>query len=260
MKPEWTDCGVKQKSFVKNSEKLAENCALAIMTKAPRVGQVKTRLSPPLTLDEAAALNACFLRDTAVSIEEACREGNSQPVAVFTPDDAQEEYVNLISRDFYFLPQRGVAFGERLLNALTDLLAQEAKSVCLIDSDSPTLPVNIFRQVVEHLSEEEDRIVIGPSCDGGYYLIGLKKKHARIFSDIDWSTEQVCAQTKERAAEIEVPVIELPMWYDVDDQTTLARLCAALFASQKEFAPATKKFLEKIIAREGRERDRKSVV
>src|SRR5713226_3270214 len=88
-------------------------CALAVMTKAPRAGQVKTRLVPPLTPAEAAQLNTCFLRDTADAIAKATGD-IAQGIAVFTPVGAEQAYSDILPHDFDLLPQRGNGFGERL--------------------------------------------------------------------------------------------------------------------------------------------------
>jgi glycosyltransferase A (GT-A) superfamily protein (DUF2064 family) len=109
---------------------------------------------------------------------------------------------------------------------------------------------------VELLRLPGDRTVLGPCDDGGYYLIGLKSLHRELFEQIDWSTERVLEQTKQRAAEIDVEVKLLPMGYDVDDRATLRRLCSELLGenSRKGLAPNTRKFLTQIIESEGRDR------
>src|SRR5438105_1168639 len=99
---------------------VSERCALAVMTKAPRAGQVKTRLVPPLTPDEAAHLNICFLRDTAAAIAEAAVEV-ALGIAVYTPVGAESAYVDILPLDFGLIPQRGDKFGERLACAAEDL-------------------------------------------------------------------------------------------------------------------------------------------
>jgi len=106
------------------------------------------------------------------------------------------------------------------------------------------------------LQGADDRIVLGPSDDGGYYLIGMKKLYRRLFQEIDWSTERVFAQTLERAREIGLNVHLLPSCFDVDDRAALRRLCDELLGanSRCDIAPATTKFLSQLIAREGRER------
>lgn len=233
-------------------------CALAVMTKAPRAGKVKTRLTPPLTSEEAAALNICFLRDTTAAISATASEGHARGIGVYTPVGEESAYNEILPAHFELVAQRGDAFGERLIAAAEDLLQVGFHSLCLIDSDSPTVPQRAYSQAVQFLSQPGDRLVIGPSEDGGYYLIGLKKIHRRIFEEIDWSTERVFQQTLERAREIGLPVELLPTWYDVDDRSTLRRLSRELLEGQGSgdgyAAPETHGFLAGLIAREGRER------
>lgn len=228
-------------------------CALGIMTKAPRAGAVKTRLQPPLTAEEAAALNICFLRDVSNAIAQA--SAGSMGVGIFTPTESEDAYQNILPGDFLLLPQRGEDFGARLANAVEDLLHLGFVSCCLINSDSPTVRADFFRQAVAELQHAGDRVVLGPSDDGGYYLIGLKKFHRRLFEEIDWSTERVLAQTISRASETGLAVHQLPNCFDVDDRATLRRLAQELLGdNENSAAPATKKFLQDLIAREGRER------
>src|SRR5438270_8794720 len=87
-------------------------CALTVMTKAPQAGQVKTRLVPPLTPDEAAELNKCFLRDTTAAISGVTIHNNASGIAVYTPIGTESTYVDILPGDFSLLPQRGVGFGE----------------------------------------------------------------------------------------------------------------------------------------------------
>jgi hypothetical protein len=233
-------------------------CAMGVMTKAPRAGKVKTRLTPPLSPEEAAALNVCFLRDTSAAIAAASNEGLAHGVGVYTPVGLENAWADILPRDFYLVPQRGDAFGERLTLATEDLLRVGFDSACLIDSDSPTVPVQAYADAARLLAAPGDRIVFGPSDDGGYYLIGMKQLHRRVFEDIDWSTERVAEQTLQRASESGVEVHLLPTCFDVDDAATLRRLCDELLGREappdRFAAPETKRFLEQIIAREGRER------
>ena len=147
---------------------------------------------------------------------------------------------------------------QRLIGAIEDLLALGFASVCLINSDSPTAPISVFAEAARVLSSPDEKVVLGPSDDGGYYLIGMRKLHARLFEEIDWSTDRVRAQTGERAAEIGLAVRLLPDCYDVDDDKSLHRLCDELLgpnqAVDPEIAPATRQFLRDIVAREGRHR------
>ena len=232
-------------------------CALAVMTKAPEAGRVKTRLTPPLSPEEAAALNVCFLRDTAAAISCTASTNPAKGIGVYTPIGAEAAYAGILPNEFVLVPQRGETFGERLLAATEDLLQLGFDSLCLIDSDSPTVPAHAFSGAVELLSVADDSVVLGPSDDGGYYLIGLKKPHRRMFEQIDWSTDRVLEQTVAAAREMGLVVNLLPTWYDVDDRTTLARLCAEFFGSNGSEgfgAPATRQFLAGLLEREGRAR------
>ncbi len=235
-------------------------CALAIIAKAPRAGLSKTRLCPPLTPQEAAELSRCFIRDTTASFAEVKRGvPAAQGVAVFTPDEAAPIFDGLCPADFPLLRQRAGHFGERLFAAAEDLFAAGFSSVCLIDSDSPTMPPGALAAAVEILNGPEDRVVLGPSEDGGYYMIGLNRSHRALFDNIAWSTGEVFAQTCERAGEIGVPVEVLPTWYDVDDAASLAALCREFFTEDGSVprgfaAPHSREFLSAIIAAEGRAR------
>jgi rSAM/selenodomain-associated transferase 1 len=233
-------------------------CALAVMTKAPRAGKVKTRLSPPLTPEEAAQLNSCFLRDTAASIAATVQDGRARGIAVYTPLGAEREYGEILPAEFALVAQRGEALEDRLIFATEDLFSLGFESACLINSDSPTVPPQAFSQAVQILSEPEDALVLGPSEDGGYYLIGLKKLHRSLFQDIDWSTEHVLEQTIESARKLDLQVHLLPMWFDVDDRASLSRLVRELFtengnAPEAFPAPSTRGYLTELLLRDGRE-------
>jgi len=228
-------------------------CAMAIMAKAPRAGKVKTRLSPPLTLEESAALNICFLRDTAENLAKIAEAGESSAMVCYTPVGDEAAFDGLLPEGFALIGQRGDAFGERLLAAAADILACGFGTVCLIDSDSPTVPAAAFEAAIAALAPEGDRVVLGPSHDGGYYLIGLKQAHAAVFERITWSTASVLEETVERAREAGIEVVLLPLWYDVDDAATLAILSEELLeAKTPDFAqiagyaaPHTRGFLLK---------------
>ena len=171
-------------------------------------------------------------------------------IAVYTPVGAESVYTDILPADFSLLPQRGDKFGERLYAALEDLFKCGFESVCLIDSDSPTVRAENFEQAVELLSTTEDLVVLGPSDDGGYYLIGVKKPHRHLFEQIDWSTERVLNQTIQRATEIGLEHKLLPSGYDVDDDASLRRLCNELLGEQGDdsVAPSTRKFLAGLVA------------
>ena len=240
-----------------NPTSIASRCALALMAKLPIAGSVKTRLTPPLAPEEAAALSECFLRDMTMNFA-SLNANRTEGVVLYTPVNAGAALRDLLPNAFKLLVQRGETLGERLINAADELLSNGFESVCLINSDSPTLPREILETAVSYLAQNGDRVVLGPSEDGGYYLIGLKRPHRNLFERIAWSTADVLAHTIERAAEINLPVETLPTWYDVDDVATLRLLCDELSLSsdgtdtQSRFrggfaAPHTRKYLTSLL-------------
>lgn len=238
------------------------SCAMAMMIKAPHAGKSKTRLVPPLTHAEAAELSVCFLRDTSDNIANMVFNNNAEGVAVYTPIGAERDFDGLLPAGFSLLAQRGEGFGERLFHAAEDLLRIGFESLCLIDSDSPTLPPELLMQATRALESAGDRVVLGPTDDGGYYLIGIKRIHQRLFTNITWSTAHVLEQTIERANEINLDVELLPVWYDVDDASSLNALCNELFSlsgnhdnhKRAYSAPHTRRFLAQLIEAAGRKR------
>ena len=210
-------------------------CAVAMMAKAPRIGDAKTRLAPPLSETEAAALSSCFIRDTADNIIAAAQSAPIHGHVACSPPDSEAVFRALLPEPIRLLPSRrvglGHSLGHSLADAAKDLLAAGYGSVCLVNSDSPTLPTSVLTEAAQTLLASEDRVVLGPAEDGGYYCIGLKSPHARLFEDIAWSAEQVLAQTHERAHEIGLDTAVLPMWYDIDDLASLRRLAEELLGN-----------------------------
>jgi rSAM/selenodomain-associated transferase 1 len=226
------------------------------MAKAPIPGRVKTRLSPPLTPNQAAALNVAFLRDTSANLAAVAERTIASPVVSYTPAGEEHRFEGILPPEFELIVQRGEDFGERLLYAAEDLLACGFSAVCLIDSDSPTVPKRAYVEAVLALQQPGARVVLGPSADGGYYLIGIKRADARLFEGVSWSTSDVYSQTVERVHAAGLELVELPMWYDVDDAATLSQLRAELLAGiapgfaieQGYVAPATRALLEQMSA------------
>jgi uncharacterized protein len=211
-------------------------CAIAVMTKAPQAGQSKTRLSPPLTLQQAAALSAAFLRDATENIRLAAQTASIAGYVAYAPDGAAHLFdghlavgTGLVLADGTAVDHAGITgLGRSLLQAATALLASGHEAVCLLNADSPNLPTQFLLDAAEALKAPGDRMVLGAADDGGYYLIGLKRPHASLFRDIAWSSEQVSRQTLERAAEAGLETVLLPKWFDVDDLGSLHRLADSL--------------------------------
>jgi rSAM/selenodomain-associated transferase 1 len=205
---------------------MAAPVAIGIFCKTPAAGLCKTRLSPPLDPEECAALSACFIRDVAATIDEVARDGTAVGYAVYTPVGTEADLRPLLPAPFRLLPQCDSDFGTRLTVAMRALLERHDGAI-MVNADSPTLPAAILRAAVA-ATRQRNAVVLSPALDGGYTLIGLSRMHERLFVDIPWSTAQVYERTVARAAEIGVPVVAVPGWYDVDDAASLALLLSEL--------------------------------
>ncbi len=216
--------------------------ALAIFAKAPMVGQVKTRLCPPLTPKQAAELYCCFLLDI---LENVSVLPDISIFLAFTPAGAEAIFHPFLSRQVELVPQRGDSLGERMANTLGDLLAEGFKRVAITGSDLPTLPVSHLREAFRLLYKENTDVVLGPSEDGGYYLIGARTLYPPLFEGITWSTPTVLSQTCKRAESLGLRVAFVPPWYDVDTRDDLQRLIADL-GNPTCYSPRTRCFLQHV--------------
>jgi hypothetical protein len=219
--------------------------ALVVMAKAPREGEVKTRLIGEFTAAEAAAIYTNFLRDTFVLVEAVGEERETvQIVLCYTPAGSEEAFENIEREGSLMLAQRGGDLGERLINCFADLFEFGFGSVVVIGADSPTLPEEILIEAFDRLTGEND-VVIGPAEDEGYYLIGMRKLHAEIFNDIPWGTDRALAATEARVSEAGLELKLLPVWYDVDAPEELERLRREL-DENKAVAKFTRRFLKEL--------------
>jgi rSAM/selenodomain-associated transferase 1 len=213
----------------RNCEQQRAACAMAVMVKASSPGRTKTRLVPPLTHDEAAAINTAFVRDAADNILAAAALADISGWLAYAPAGSEDFFRRHVPEPIGLIETTGSDIGECLIRAAGALLDRGYRSVCLLNSDSPSLPVGHLVAAAVALAAPGDRVVLGPSTDGGYYLVGMKRPHQGLFRDIDWSTERVFRQTLARAGELGVPVVELPAWYDVDDADSLRLIVGELF-------------------------------
>ena len=209
--------------------------ALVIFAKAPIPGQVKTRLCPPLTPDEAATLHGSFVLDALertkaavatlklpIDRSLACAPSTTH---VFFKIMEERQGVKLID-------QVGADLGGRMNQAFHTLFAQGYRQVVLIGTDVPTLPLSHFKQAL--LALENHDLVLGPALDGGYYLIGLKRMAPELFTDIPWSTDQVLRLTQGKAATIGLKASLIQPWRDVDTLADLEALIEACNAESKK--------------------------
>jgi hypothetical protein len=202
--------------------------ALVVMAKAPLVGSVKTRLHGELGAELATELYRCFLRDTfaLVASVRAVRPG-LKSVLCFAPEGAAGAFEGLVAPDVVRIAQRGEGLGERLVNCFRDVLGIGAESVVVIGADSPTLPRAYVAEAFDALAGAAD-VALGPTLDGGYYLVGARRLHVRLFDGVSWSTSRVLEETLERARRASLDVRLLGEWYDVDEPADLDRLRADL--------------------------------
>jgi rSAM/selenodomain-associated transferase 1 len=204
------------------------SCGIAVMAKSSVPGLTKTRLVPPLTYDEAALFNTAFLRDVAANIGAAARMADIRGYMAFGPPGSENFFKDNLGAEVGLIEVWHPDFGDCLYTAIDRLLALHGAAVVL-NSDSPTLPTAILAETAHRLAQPGDRAVIGPSTDGGYYLLGIKQRHRGLFERVSWSTEHVMRQTLQRAGELGIDVHVLPPWYDVDDRESLKLLRAELF-------------------------------
>jgi rSAM/selenodomain-associated transferase 1 len=228
---------------------VVRSVAVAIVCKTPAYGQSKTRLSPPLTSAECAEISSCFIRDLSATIAPLTADGDVTGYALYAPRGSEHALGALLPGGFRLLAQSDGDLSARLIQGALDLLGAGHAGVIFLNSDSPTLPACIVREAVKAV-RRADNVVLGAALDGGYTLIGLSQPHPHVFEDIPWSTSAVYAVTRERVATLGLPLVELPMWYDVDDEASLHMLEAELSGCPPPFAkvagadaPATRRFL-----------------
>jgi len=194
--------------------------AFILFLKYPERGKIKTRLAAALGDDAAYDLYLCFLRDIAAMTAQV----NAEVIIVYSgPDQAAFD-------DFpgvQCFRQRGSDIGERMFFALQDVFAQGFKRIVLIGSDSPDLPANFVNDAFVKLALAD--VVMGPSMDGGYYLIGCKPDSLRqsIFHDIPWSTKKVFNETLRRIEAGGLKAAILTDWPDIDEVDGLKRFFEA---------------------------------
>jgi uncharacterized protein len=207
----------------------AANSALIIFAKAPTPGQVKTRLCPPLTADEAATLHGSFVLDTLERTRTAVAKlklpldrylaCSPSSTAVFFKIMEERHVVMLID-------QEGDDLGARMSRAFETMFARGYQRVLIVGTDVPSLPLEHYKQALALLDKHE--VVLGPALDRGYYLIGLNKPMPGLFENIPWSTDRVLSLTHEKATRLGLTIGLLPEWRDID---TIEDLLALIEAS-----------------------------
>ncbi len=187
--------------------------ALVVMAKAPLPGMVKTRLVPPLSNEEAAGLYRCLLLDILDGLKFFAR---ADLFVAFTPAVSSPIFQELVSPSFVCFPQRGEDLGERMNNIFVDLLTKGYKHIAIIGGDLPAFPQRFLEEAFVKLERSETDVVLGPSRDGGYYLIGMNRPIPEIFQGIAWSSDQVFSCTVSKLRQLGIHPHLIPTWFDID--------------------------------------------
>lgn len=191
---------------------------LIIFAKEPRPGQVKTRLTPQLSPEEAAKLYHSFIEDI---LEEMSQVPKMQIALAFSPPEAQVFFQGLAPPGIGFFPQEGEDLGERMSRAYIRGFEAGYNPVLLRDSDTPDLPALIVAEAREILSAGIAQVVLGPATDGGYYLVGLSRPQPHLFQGLTWSSSTVLNDTLKIARQLGLTVHLLPVWSDIDTTADL---------------------------------------
>ncbi|MBI3596926.1 MAG: TIGR04282 family arsenosugar biosynthesis glycosyltransferase [Nitrospirae bacterium] len=223
--------------------------ALVLFAKLPVAGTVKTRLFPVLSPEQCRELYEAFLFDTLHMISQL---SGVVPFIACTPSREEPFFRGMADRyGVNLLDQKGKDLGEKMAGTLNTLLDRGWNQVVILGTDSPTLPSSILEEAFAALSEgPTGHVVIGPSFDGGYYLVGASGQTPPIFSEIPWSTPEVFPRTLDILHEKKIPFTVLPFWYDVDAPEDLLFL-KTHFRSLEERgsfpAPLSKQTLDRLL-------------
>lgn len=208
--------------------------ALLVFAKVPRPGQVKTRLTPTLTPADAARVYTAFLRDALrqyVRLDAAVRLYIAPPLP--------KKGLTGVPTEVSVHVQEGQGLGARMRNALAESFDAGYEHLAVVGTDHPTLPISFVEKGV-HVLGDDPSICIGPSADGGFYLLGMNAPFPALFDDMSYSHDHVFGDTLARAKVTGAAVIILPEWYDVDTPEALLRMLDDLEKSTVE-APNTRR-------------------
>ncbi len=188
--------------------------AVILFARDPVLGKVKTRLSPFLKDETILELYTCFLFDSLNKIRQI---ENADLFVGVSPSSESGFFSAMPETGIRLFIQNGNDLGDKMRQAIQDRFAEGYEKVVVIGSDSPSLPVAYIKRALG----SDKRLVLGPSTDGGYYLIGMHGEMVEVFDGVSWGTENVLQETCERlvgsGAELEL----LPVWYDIDSPEDL---------------------------------------
>jgi len=199
---------------------IEEDRCLVMFVRFPRQGQVKSRLAKDLGEEAATNLYRCFVQDLS---ERFSKEAYRLCIA-FHPEEKEREMREMLGDGCSYIPQTGEDLGERMKLAFLRCFSEGARSVVLIGSDIPDLPARIIDEAFRAL--DKYGAVIGPSVDGGYYLIGFREDtlNGDVFAGLPWGAETVFQETTNILRMAGALVHVLPVWWDIDNREDIATL------------------------------------
>jgi uncharacterized protein len=217
-----------------------DSYCVMMFVKSPEEGMIKSRLAASVGKSVALNLYKCFVTDTMGMLVK-----NRYPLRIFFyPPEARQQVEQWLGKETILIPQAGDNLGDRMKNAFESVFSQGIDRALLIGSDSPDLPSTIIEEAFETLKKHD--AVVGPSYDGGYYLIGFRRDTfcPLVFNGIVWSTTEVFEQTTDILRKSSVTPYILPLWRDID---TLDNLDALILDNRNTpFArSATMEYVEK---------------
>jgi hypothetical protein len=196
-----------------------------MMAKAPIPLQVKTRLFPELSPHQAAELCELFIQDMVQEMSELPQSVVSFALA-FAPREAEAHFTAMLPANVAMFPQPGGGLGERMAGIFENMFEQGYGQVLIVGSDLPDLPRRVIESAMQALDQPGADLALGPTSDGGYYLIGLKRPVPQLFQDLPWSTSAVLERTLQKAKALGLSVALVEGWEDVDTYEDLVRFMA----------------------------------
>ena len=209
---------------------------LVIMAKAPRPGAVKTRLVPSLPLEAVTAFYRCLLDDTL-----ALAQSLGVEVAIMCPDSDVKELAQLAGRGATVVAQKGTGLAAGLTSVFAHFARDSQRRIIAFNSDSPHLPPSVLEEAFETLAAHD--VVVGPTYDGGYYLVGAKGSHPTLFTGDGMGTSSALERLLSRAGALELSVGFADRFYDIDIADDLSRLAEELRVAPAR-APRTAQWLK----------------
>lgn len=223
--------------------------AVVLMSRAPVAGKTKTRLESHLKAEECAELHQAFLKDINSKFLNLKKMYSRLDLYLsYTPSESSDLFAEIIDEQFTRIPQRGKDLGERMYNSAVDAYQKSKLPVIITGSDLPLLDIDIFKEALAGLKERD--IVIGPSEDGGYYLIGMKKAEKFLFDFESWGNASVLEETIREASRHNLKSHFLPEVSDVDTFKELLELRARLTKKDiiSNYPQHTKQLLDQIFS------------